>query len=100
MFNKLKQFKDLRDKAKELQDTLGKESVTATAAGNAVSLTMNGNLEVTDITIDDSLLSSDKKQKLTEGIKDAHKDALKKMQRIMAMKMKEMGGLPNIPGLN
>lgn len=100
MFNKLKQFKDLRDKAKELQDTLGQESVTTTAAGNAVSLTMNGNLELTGLMIEDSLLSPDKKQKLTEGIKDAHKDALKKMQRIMAMKMKEMGGLPNIPGLN
>lgn len=100
MFNKLKQFKDLRDKAKELQNTLGQESVTATAAGNMVSLTMNGNLELTGVNIDDSLLSPDKKQKLAEGIKDAHKDAMKKMQRIMAVKMKEMGGLPNIPGLS
>ncbi len=100
MFNKLKQFKDLRDKAKELQDTLGKESVTTTAVGNMVSLTMNGNLELTTLSIDDSLLSPDKKNKLTDGIKDAHKDALKKMQRTMAMKMKEMGGLPNIPGFN
>ncbi len=100
MFNKLKQFKDLRDKAKELQDVLGKESVTTTAAGSAVSLTMNGNLDITDLTIDDSLMALDKKAKLTEGIKDAHKDALKKMQRTMALKMRDMGGLPNIPGLN
>ncbi len=100
MFNKLKQFKDLRDKAKELQDVLGKESVTTTGAGSAVSLTMNGNLDITDLTIDDSLMALDKKAKLAEGIKDAHKDALKKMQRTMALKMRDMGGLPNIPGLN
>ncbi len=100
MFNKLKQFKDLRDKAKELQDTLGHESVTTTAAGGSVSLTMNGNLELTAVTIDPSMLSVEKKSKLEEGIKDAHKDALKKMQRTMAMKMKEMGGLPEIPGLS
>jgi DNA-binding YbaB/EbfC family protein len=100
MFNKLKQFKDLRDKAKELQDTLGKETVTSTGASGAVSLTMNGNLDLVDITIDDSLLALDKKSKLTSGIKEAHADALKKMQRTMALKMKEMGGLPNIPGLS
>lgn len=100
MFNKLKQFKDIRDKAKELQNTLGQESVTTTAAGGSISLTMNGNLELTNVVIEDSLLSPDKKSKLTEGIKDAHKDGMKKMQRIMAMKMKEMGGLPEIPGLS
>jgi len=100
MFNKLKQFKDIRDQAKTIQSALEKESVTTTAANNLISLTMNGNLDVTDIKIDESLLTSDKKTKLEEGIKSAHKDALKKMQRTMAMKMKEMGGLPNIPGLS
>ncbi len=100
MFNKLKQFKDLRDKAKELQDVLGKESVTTTAAGNTISLTMNGNLEITDLTIDDTLLTADKKAKLIDGVKEAHKDALKKMQRTMALKMRDMGGLPDIPGLS
>lgn len=100
MFNKLKQFKDLRDQAKTLQDTLGKESVTVKTAGDKVLLTMNGNLNVTALAIDDELMSVDKKEKLQNAIKEAHEDALKKMQRVMAMKMKEMGGLPNIPGLN
>lgn len=100
MFNKLKQFKDLRDQAKTLQDTLGKESVTVDAVGGKIKLTMNGNLALTNVTIDPELLTPDKKNKLEEGLKDAHADAMKKMQRIMATKMKEMGGLPNIPGLS
>lgn len=100
MFNKLKQFKDLRDQAKTLQDTLGKESVTVNAAGNSVVLTMDGNLTLTGLAIGDDLLTPEKKEKLQNAIKEAHSDALKKMQRVMAMKMKEMGGLPNIPGLN
>lgn len=100
MFQKLKQFKDIRDQAKQLQDMLGKESVAVTTVGGKVSLTMDGNLSITALVIDDELLSPDKKEKLQSGIKEAHSDALKKMQRIMAMKMKEMGGLPNIPGLN
>ena len=100
MFQKLKQFKDIRDQAKQLQDMLGKESVNVTSAGNKISLTMDGNLALTALVIDDELLAPDKKEKLQSGIKEAHADALKKMQRIMAMKMKEMGGLPNIPGLS
>jgi len=100
MFNKLKQFKDLRDSAKEMQNALSQETVTVDAAGGKVVLTMDGNLSLTGIAIDDSMLSAVNKDKLQNAIKDAHKDALKKMQRIMAMKMKEMGGLPNIPGMS
>lgn len=100
MFQKLKQFKDMRDQAKHLQDMLGKETVTADAASGKVVITMDGNLALTGLSIDDELLSPDKKDKLQSALKEAHADALKKMQRIMAMKMKEMGGMPNIPGLS
>jgi len=100
MLNKLKQFKDLRSQAKQLQGALSKESVTVRAAGDKVILTMDGNLKLTGLSIDNELLAADKKANLQDAIKDAHAEAMKKMQRIMALKMKEMGGLPNIPGLS
>lgn len=100
MFNKLKQFKDLRDQAKTLQSKLSAETTTVQAAGGKVVLTMNGTLELTGLAIDPEMLSPDKKEKLESAIKQAHSDALKQMQRTMATKMKEMGGLPNIPGLS
>lgn len=100
MFNKLKQLKDLRDQAKELQGKLAQESVTVRTAGDKLVMTLDGNLKMTGLAIDDSLLAVDQKEKLQNAIKEAHEDAMKKMQRIMAMKMKEMGGLPDIPGLN
>lgn len=100
MLHKLKQFKDLRSQAKKMQNTLGQESTTVKAAGDKVVMTMDGNLKMTGLAIDEELLSSDKKEKLQNAIKDAHADAMKKMQRIMATKMKEMGGMPNIPGLS
>jgi DNA-binding YbaB/EbfC family protein len=96
MFNKLKQFNDLKSQAKALQDELGKESITVSSKG--VELTMDGNLAITAVNIDEKALGDAKK--LEEGIMEAHKDALKKMQRKMAMKMQQMGGLPNIPGLS
>lgn len=100
MFNKLKQFKDLRDQAKHLQSELEKEVITVNVAANQIILTMNGNMKITGLAIDDALMNPAQKEKLVNGIKEAHDEALTKMQRVLALKMKEMGGLPNIPGFN
>ncbi|OGH71203.1 MAG: hypothetical protein A2921_02060 [Candidatus Magasanikbacteria bacterium RIFCSPLOWO2_01_FULL_43_20b] len=97
MFNKLKQFRDLRSQGKKLQNTLSEEKTTVSS--NGVSLTMDGNLRIIDLNIQTDLLNPDKKEKLQNAVKDAHSDAFKKMQRVMAMKVREMGGLPQMPGL-
>jgi len=99
MLTKLKQFKDLREQGKKMQSLLADESVTVRAASDKLVLTMNGNLELSAIAIDDELLSPDKKEKLQSAIKDAHADALKKMQRTIASKMQQSGDF-KIPGLN
>lgn len=99
MFSKLKQFKDLRDQGKKLQDLIGGETVTVDKASGKVVLTMNGNLELTGLAIDDSMLSVSKKSELEKSIKEAHAEALKKMQRTIAMKMQQSGEF-NIPGLS
>ncbi|MBI4993053.1 MAG: YbaB/EbfC family nucleoid-associated protein [Candidatus Magasanikbacteria bacterium] len=98
MFNKLKQFRDLRSQAKNLQNTLSEEKTTVSSSG--VSLTMDGNLRIINIDISAELLNPDKKEKLQNAIKDACADALKRMQKVMAMKVREMGGLPQMPGLS
>lgn len=99
MFSKLKQFKDLREQGKKMQNLLGNESVTVDKAGGKVVLTLNGNLEMSGLAIDNDLLNPDRKSELEKAIKEAHTDALKKMQRTIAMKMQESGDF-NIPGLS
>ena len=91
MFSKLKQFKDLRDQAKKMQNALAQESVTLDK--NGFILSMNGNMEVTNLTVNPEL-SKDRQEEI---LKDLFNDAVKKIQKIMAQKMQEMGG---IPGLN
>ena len=98
MFNKLKQYKDIRGQAKNLQNQLSEESVTTSS--NGISLTMDGNLKMTNLDIPADMLESSKKGKIEDAVKDAHDSAIKKIQRIMAMKMKEMGGMPNMPGMS
>lgn len=91
MFSKLKQFKDLKDKAKVIQEMLGKESAEGEAGWGKVKVKMNGNQQVLDVTIDPSLM--DNREKLQELLRDATNDAVKKIQTVMAKKLKETGGL-------
>lgn len=90
MFNKLKQLKDLRSKAKEMQNTLADESVTVEK--NGVKIVMNGNIEVTELKISEE----SKKENLENTIKDCINESIKKVQKIMAKRMQEMGGLPGL----
>jgi len=98
MFSKLKQFKDLREQGKKYQNAMSGESVTARASGDSVVLTMDGNLGLTGLAIAPEMLAPDKKIKLENAIKEAHADALKKIQRIIAGKMQGMGGFPGLGG--
>ncbi len=90
MFNKLKQFKDLRDQAKTMQNALATEKVTAEKQG--VTIEMNGNMEVLSVVISQDL----PKEQLAGICRDVFNDAVKKTQRVMAKKMQEMGGLANL----
>lgn len=90
MFSKLKQIKELRDQAKVMQNVLGKESVTETKSG--ISMTMNGNMEITELKIE----SEKDKSALEKDIKDCANETIKKVQRLMAKKMQEMGGIPGL----
>ena len=91
MFSKLKQFKDLRSQAKTMQSALAQETVTEEK--NGVKIVLNGNMELTSITLNESLSINAQ----AEAIKSCFNDALKRAQRLMAKKLQDMGG---IPGMN
>jgi len=87
MFNKLKQFKDLRNKAKTLQAALAQESVEYEKHG--VKAVMNGNMEITQL-----IISADvSKDSLERTITEVVNETIKRAQKIMAKKVQEMGGL-------
>lgn len=90
MFNKLKQFKDLRSQAKTMQSALAQETITEEK--NGVKLSLNGNMEITSLSLNPSLSLEEQ----TRAVKDCFNDALKKTQRLMAKKMQEMGGIPGL----
>jgi len=97
MFNKLKQFKDLASQAKQMQNMLAQESAEGEALWGKVKIKINGNQEVLDVKIDQELLTADNQEKLQNAIKDASNDAIKKVQHIMADKVRQSG--INLPGI-
>jgi len=91
MFNKLKQFKELRSQAKTLQNALKEEKVEVEKQG--VKIVMDGNQEIISCDVSVDLLSPEKKGDLEYAIKSANNAAIEKTKRVMAQKMQSMGGL-------
>ena len=90
MFNKLKQFKDLRSQAKTMQSALAQESVTEEK--NGVKIVLNGNMEVIEVRLNPEL----QKEGQEEAVKSCFNSALKRAQKLMAKKLQEMGGIPGL----
>ena len=93
MFNKLKQIKELSQKANQLKKLLADEKVEATTDWGKIKIIMNGNMQIVSLDIDPELLSPDKKTKLQEGLQSALNDVLKKAGELAAKKMQSLGGL-------
>lgn len=85
--SKLKQFKDLRKAAKDMQSKLAEETAMGEGSGGKVSVVMNGNQEVLSVAVDDSLLNPGGKSAIEKGVKDAVNGAVKNLQKAMAKKM-------------
>jgi DNA-binding YbaB/EbfC family protein len=91
MFNKIKAIKDLRHQAKTMQNALSQLSEEGSAAFGKVKIKIDGNQQVLNVAIDETLLGN--REKLQDAVKEATNDAMKKIQKQMAIKMKDMGGL-------
>jgi len=87
MLDKLKQFKDLKKQAGELKSNLAQETITGEALNGQVKITMDGNQEVQEVFINESLLSADQQENLQDGIKEAFGKAVKEVQTLMARKI-------------
>lgn len=93
MFNKLKEFKDKAATAKKLMDLQKKVAeitVEGTSGWGKVKVMINGLQQMQSCVIDPELLTD--KKKLESLICEAVNDAVKKLQQVMAERMKELGG--------
>lgn len=89
MGDMMKQVKELRKAQKELKKVL------ITIEKNDVSVTVNGEMKITDLKIEDA---SDLK-KISKAVKENVNEAIKKVQYESAQKLSGMTGGLNLPGM-
>ena len=98
----LKQAQDMQKKLEEAQSQLGDIIVAAEAGGGMVSVKINGNQEILELTIDEEALDEEKElledlivSAINKGLKKAKNDSQEKISSITGGMM---GGL-KIPGI-
>lgn len=91
-------FSGMQDKLADMQKKASETVITAKSGGGLVSISVNGNFEITDLSIDDSLLED--KESMQILVIGAMNDALKSLQenqKTQALSM--LGGLSGLNGL-
>jgi len=96
MFNKIKAIQQLKNQANQIKKMLAEEKIEGSGGWGKVKIFMDGNQEVLSVEIAQEIVGD--KVKLEAGIKEAANDAIKKVQRVMAQKMSQLGDI-NLPGL-
>ena len=88
-------------KARAIQNELKKTEIEAASRDDLVKVTVTGEMKLTSVSIDDSLLRSERKTELERLIQATVAEAFQRAQQIAAEKtrdvMKDLG--VNVPGL-
>ena len=99
MANLMKQAQAMQAQMAKLQEEAATKTVTGTAGGGMVSVTVNGGMEIVSVVINPEAVKSGDVDMLQDLVLAAANDALKKARQMMADQMKSVTGGMNIPGL-
>jgi DNA-binding YbaB/EbfC family protein len=95
-FKMLKQLQQMQAKMTKVQEELGEKTVTGTAGGGMVEVTVNGHQKVLDVKIKPEVVDPADVEMLQDLVLAACNDALEKARELAA---KEMGALTAGMGL-
>ena len=101
MFDKAKQIYQLQKKAKEVQKELRNTEIEAKSADGLISVVFSADQKIKQVTVEDSLLSVDKKRELEEKLVRVISEGLSRVQAVAAEKTKGLMGEMgiNLPGM-
>lgn len=95
----MKQAQKLQAKMAELQEELGRRTVSAQAGGGMVEATVNGRQELVALRIDPEVANPDDIEMLQDLITAAVNEALNRSREMVAQEMSKLTGGLQIPGL-
>jgi len=96
MGNIMKQAQEMQEKMQRVKEEVAKAEVHGEAGAGMVKITMNGRHDVSDVTIDPSVLEEDK-ELLEDLLAAAVNDAVRKVEANSKAKMEEATAGLNLP---
>lgn len=94
----MKQANQMQMKMKKLQEELATREFTGTSGGGAVSVKVNGDNKVLNITINPEVMKAGDAEMLQDMVVSAVNDALKTAKDTSSQEMSKITGGMNIPG--
>ena len=94
----MKQANQMQMKMKKLQEELATREFTGTSGGGAVSVKVNGDSKVLNITINPEVIKAGDAEMLQDMVVSAVNDALKTAKDTSSQEMSKITGGMNIPG--
>jgi DNA-binding YbaB/EbfC family protein len=96
----LKQAQEMQSRMAKIQEELAQKTVDGSAGGGMVQVTVNGQLALTAIKIDPSVINSEEKEMLEDLIMAAINDGMRKARDMASSEMSKITGGLKIPGLS
>jgi DNA-binding YbaB/EbfC family protein len=100
--NIMQKAQEMQEELEKKKDELAKKEVEATSGGGMVTVLVNGNEEVIDISIEEEVIDPEDSEMLEDLILAAVNNAKEKAQEMKEEEMGDIAGgmdIPNIPGL-
>ncbi len=94
----MKEAQKLEKRFAAVRETLAEMEVEGTAGGGAVRVTMNGQRDVTGLTIDPEALEGGDREMLEDLILSALRDAKTRSDELAAREMAKVTGMASTPG--
>lgn len=99
MKNMQQMMEQAQQMQKQMQERLEKTVVNASAGGEMVSVTMNGNKQLLSIDIEQEVLAGDDREMLQDLIIAAVNEAARKIDEVMKNQLGNLTADLKIPGL-
>lgn len=99
MGNLLKQAQEMQARIAKIQEELGQKTVTGSAGGGMVQVTVNGQLNLTTVKVDATVINVNEREMLEDLILAAVNDGMRKARDMVSAEMSKVTGGFKIPGL-
>jgi DNA-binding YbaB/EbfC family protein len=99
MFDMLRQAHTMKEKMKNFQEELERQTFEASAGNGAVTVVMNGKHEVKKVVLDPKILPSVDSGRLEGLIQEAMNEAGRQVKEKLKSEVSKMTGGLDIPGL-